>query len=158
MKLTSDRSALKVAISGTCRIPLIIDQEIQPNPIKLWDGSFVASSPVNHAFELGATHCLVIRNGNLTCEQPNLLVKSFAAFVKTKNPMLARTILNSYKSNADIIGRFANDSRVYWLMPEEAVGPFEQNQGRLWDVMKKAYLLAGLKFNLADLPYPKDWR
>jgi predicted patatin/cPLA2 family phospholipase len=157
LKLTSDRNVLKVAISGTCRIPLIIDREIQPNPMKLWDGSFVASSPVSHAFELGATHCLVTRNGNLICEQPNLLVKTFAAFVKTRNPMLARTILKSYKSNADMIGRFANDSRVFWLVPEETVGPFEQNQERLWDVMKKAYLLAGSKLNLVNLPYPKGW-
>lgn len=158
IRIEPNKHLLKEAIYNTCRIPLIIDREIRPGTEKLWDGSFVSSVPTDQAFDLGATHCFVMQNSVHAGRLEDFYFGIYLNLIRRKNPNLARSICKSRRTNLLNAASLRSDSRVFCLSPKQYIGPFEQNQKRIWRAMLDAYVHAGNELGLPDVDYPRLWR
>ena len=155
----SDIEAVKRAIESTCRIPLIIDKNIDANTQykKLWDGSLITSSPILQARSLGATHALVMHNHTTQHSRNKFVIRVMEKIIERRNPALARSFRKSQEHLEGTQSKPVHDATVLELRPDISIGSFETNPTLLWRAMTAAYHNAGSALRLPDVSLPALW-
>jgi predicted acylesterase/phospholipase RssA len=156
---SNDIEAIKRAIESTCRIPLIIDKNIDANTQseKLWDGSLITSSPVLQARSLGATHAFVMHNHTARHSRNKIAIRMMEKIIERRNPALARSFRKSQERSEGTQNQPVHDVTVLELRPDISIGSFETNPTLLWKAMIAAYYNAGSALHLPDVPLPALW-
>ncbi len=151
----------KCAMKNTARIPFLAhssrDKEV------LWDGGLSASIPLQQAFDLGATHVLVVRCKGRN-ESAALQISGIEKYVvrpalQTSAKDLLHLLDTRPQRHAQILAELArNHAHIYTLaLPSVTLNLAETREAKLFRQLVEAWHHAGESLGLPHQPLPAEW-
>lgn len=149
----------KLAAVNTARIPWVghplSDREV------LWDGGLMAGLPVREAFDVGATHVLVLR----THSQPfgaggHARAEHFVIHPRVwlQNRTFARLMTETPRRTLETVDAFQHNPNVLWCAaPKATMSSSETREAVLVDHLVKGWHAMETALGLPTAPYPDEW-